>query len=320
MRAAERGALLTKQLLAFSRQEMLAPEVIEPSRRLPEIALLLGGSLRGDIRIDAAIPAELWPIKVDAAALELALLNLGLNARDAMPNGGTLRIAAANRRIEDEGVAFPGDYVLIEVRDTGAGIPADILPRVFEPFFTTKEVGAGTGLGLSQVHGFAHQSGGAVDIESSPGHGTSVRIFLPAVPAPAKIADTPVPNHVHRATGTVLVVEDDIDVADLAAGLLQRCGFTVKLAYRALAALDLLRRGEKVDLIFSDVLMPDGISGIELAEEVRSRFPTVPVLLATGYSDVATDAIAKGLPIITKPYRTRDLCNCVAGILGAQQR
>jgi signal transduction histidine kinase len=315
LRAAERGAAVTRQLLTFSRQQILNPEIVEPATRLREFATLLGGTLRGDIAIETDLPARLWPIKIDAAQLELALLNLALNARDAMAEGGVLRLSAVNRTIRDRRLGLAGDFLVIEIADTGCGIPAEVLPRVFEPFFTTKDVGAGTGLGLSQVHGFAHQSGGAVDIDSAPGQGTRVRLYLPASGGVASAAVAEDPPHEHRAAGTVLVVEDDLDVADLTANSLEHCGFSVLVAHRARAALDLLREGKHIDLVLSDIIMPDGMSGLELAAEIRSRFPAMPVLLTTGYSEALADATTRGLQIIAKPYRIKELCDCVTELL-----
>jgi len=200
------------------------------------------------------------------------------------------------------------------------GIPADILSRVFDPFFTTKEIGYGSGLGLSQVHGFAQQAGGKVELTSEVGRGTTVRLYLlarrHAVTEPAREARRAAEGpHTHRVKGTILIVEDDVDIADLVATGLQRCGFTVKLAYRAAAALELLHSGQAVDLVFSDVVMPDGMSGIELADLLRNQYPAVPVLLATGYSEALSNADARGLQIISKPYRARDLCNTVTELI-----
>ncbi len=291
--------------------------MIEPSARLHDLAILLGGSLRGDITIETDLPVDLWSIEIDVSELELALLNLCINARDAMPNGGVVRLSAANRSVRNEQLGLAGDYVVIELADNGTGIPPEILPRVFDPFFTTKDVGAGTGLGLSQVHGFSHQSGGALAIDSVVGQGTTVKLYLPASPSAAAKSSAAEPAvHEHRALAVVLVVEDDVDVADTTTGALERCGFTVKRAYRSGAALELLTQGETVDLVFSDIVMPDGMNGIELAEEVGRRFPRIPVLLATGYSDALADATAKGLQIISKPYRPKELCACIAELLG----
>lgn len=312
--AAERGAKVTKQLLAFSRRQMLHPEIIEPSERLRDIASLLDRSLGMNITIALDVPDDLWAVEIDPSQLELALLNLGVNARDAMPKGGVLRVSASNRAVQDERLGIAGNYVVIEIADNGSGIAPEILPKVFEPFFTTKDVGAGSGLGLSQVYGFAHQSGGVVDIDSTVGIGTAVKLYLQASPAPKQSAAA-AKARVNQRAVTVLVVEDESNVAELAASVLRECGFTVKLADRAQIALDLLRQGEDVDLIFSDIKMPDGMSGIELAEEVRNRYPQIPVLLTTGYADAAVNAAAKGLKIIAKPYRSDDLTRSIGGFL-----
>jgi PAS domain S-box-containing protein len=316
--AALRGSGLTRQLLSFSRQQLLQPEIIEPSKRLADTAFLFAASLRKDITIETDIPDHLWPIVVDPAELELALLNLALNARDAMPAGGVLRLTAVNQTIEGARPGLAGPYLVIGLSDNGTGISPEILPRVFDPFFTTKDVGSGSGLGLSQVHGFAHQSGGTVGIETTPGKGTTVRLYLPASPGARQAAPAAEASAYCRAgAGTVLVVEDDADVAALAAESLRHRGFRVKLADRAQAALDLLSQGETVDLIFSDIVMPGGMNGLELAEAVRARFPTIPVLLTTGHSDAVTDAMTRGLQIIAKPYRLAEICDRVARLIRA---
>ncbi len=316
-RAAERGATVTSHLLAFSRRQMLSPEVIDPSDRLRELSMLLGRSLRGNIAIETDIPAGLWAVEIDPGQLELALINLGLNARDAMPQGGTLRVAVANRTVRDARLGLDGDYLVVAVSDNGSGIAADVLPRVFEPYFTTKDVGEGSGLGLSQVHGFAHQSGGAVAIESELGKGTTVSLYLPVARRPGETAapEAAAKGRAAAKPAVVLVVEDDLAVAAVAAELLGQAGFDVKLAYRAHAALDLLLKGERVDLVFADIVMPDGISGIELAEEIKRRFPGIPVLLGTGYTVEAARAAASGLHIVKKPYRRDELRKSVDALL-----
>ncbi len=309
--ASRRAVKLTRQLLTFAGRQMLQPDRLELSERLPDIIGLLRGSLRGDIEIRSEIPAGLSPIKVDPSELELALLNLAINAGHAMQGGGVLRIAAANRTVTNDDLDLDGDYLMIEVSDNGPGIPADILPRVFDPFFTTKDVGIGTGLGLSQVHGFAHQSGGAVEIESEPGQGVTIRIYLPALrEAAADVGPS------HDKAGVILVVEDDVDVAEIAASILDSHGFSVKLAYRAQVALDLLNQGERVDLVFSDVVMPGGMDGLDLARELRRNYPAMPVLLASGYSDALGGAEKLGVPVISKPYRSGDLFGRVSALLG----
>jgi signal transduction histidine kinase len=210
--------------------------MFEPSARLPEMILLLGGALGGDIKIETNIPTKLWAIDTDQTELELTLLNLAINARDAMPTGGVLRISAGNRIVRDERLALDGEYLMIEVQDTGSGIAPEILPRIFDPFFSTKGIDRGTGLGLSQVYGFAHQSNGAVDIDSVVGRGTVVRLYLPA--AHATVAERPSEQpHQHPDYGKVLIVEDEVDVAEIAAAMLGECGFEVRVAYRAQRAL-----------------------------------------------------------------------------------
>lgn len=308
-----RAAKVTRQLLTFSGRQLLQADDFDPSYSLPDMVSLLGGSLRGNIRIETDIAAGLWPVLVDAGELQLALLNLAINAGDAMPGGGLLSITAANRTLHDDRLGLDGDYLMIEVRDDGPGIAPDILPRIFDPFFTTKEVGVGTGLGLSQVHGFVHQSKGAVDIESRPGEGATFRIFLPAMrdgDGEAKRANP--------AAGVVLVVEDDVDVAEIAASMLESHGFGVKLALRAQLALDLLRQGEQVDLVFSDMVMPGGMDGLDLARELMRTFPDLPILLASGYSDALGGAQRLGVPVIAKPYRSGDLCGQVSALIGAR--
>jgi CheY-like chemotaxis protein len=315
-RAAERGARVTRQLLAFAGQQRLNLEVVNPAEQLRDFSALMAESLRGDIVIETDIPADLWTVEIDPSELELVILNLGLNARDAMP-GGVVRIAAVNRTVDHRGLGLAGDYVVIEIADRGSGIAPENLRRVFEPFFTTKEFASGSGLGLSQVHGFAKQSLGAVDIESEVGKGTTVRLYLPvSTKRPAALAAAPRPAVPEKsAAGTVLVVEDDLDVAEFTAMMLRQGGFSVKLAHRARAALDILRDDGPVDVVFSDILMPGGMNGIELAEAITRRFPKIPVLLATGYADAVGEAKAKGREIIAKPYRADELCASIQRLL-----
>lgn len=314
---AERGAEVVKQLLTFSRQQVLETRVIDLAQWLNAASPLLASALRGDIAVEVRVTRPVSPIRIDPAQLELALLNLAVNARDAMPGGGTLRISAADRRIDDERLGLHGDYVVIGVTDTGTGVDPQIVARMFEPFFTTKALGPGAGLGLSQVHGFVHQSGGAIDLESVVGQGTTFRLYLPATSD--AVARTPAARLVHQddpeASGRVLIVDDDVEVADLAGQLLEGCGYTVTLVHRAKAALELLKAGEPVDLVFSDVIMPGGMNGVQLAEEVRRRFPKLPILLATGYSEALTQATGKDLPIITKPYDAGVLCERVGELM-----
>jgi two-component system, NtrC family, sensor kinase len=303
--ATERGESLTRQLLAFSRRQMLQPSVIDLAERLPEMKDMLSRSLRGDIEIRVGVPRRPCAVKVDPSELELAILNLAFNARDAMPSGGTLTITAKpilmRGKASEEGLN--GEFVAIRIADTGTGIPADVLPRVFEPFFTTKEVGKGTGLGLSQVYGFARQSGGAASISTSARRGTAVTLFLP------RTWETPVQPRQHIASagaapaaGTVLVVEDNAEVAEVSRDYFEQLGFQVRHAASAQAGLDLLEREDKIDLVFSDILMPGGMNGVKMAETIRRRFPHIAVLLTTGYSSSAEDAVRRGFEVLPKPY------------------
>jgi two-component system, NtrC family, sensor kinase len=305
MNATSRGESLTRQLLAFSRRQMLTPAVIDLTQRLPELKDMLTRSLRDDITTEVLVPDESCAVKVDPSELELALLNLAVNARDAMPNGGTLTITVKPVVLEGSATAegLSGDFVAIGVADTGSGIAPEILHHVFEPFFTTKEVGKGTGLGLSQVYGFAKQSGGTATVISTVGRGTAITIYLPRtqeLPAPStapmKAEAAP------RRAGTVLVVEDSPEVAEVATAYFQQLGYMVKQVASANEALELLAKDAKIDLVFSDILMPGGMNGLELGHAIRRRDAAMPVLLATGYSDSARDAVEQGFIVLQKPF------------------
>jgi PAS domain S-box-containing protein len=312
--AVKRGEGLTKQLLAFSRRQSLKPRVIDLHEQIHIIADLLERSLRGDIDIVTDVAADASPIEVDASELELALLNVGLNARDAMPHGGTLRISARNANAGDKGLGPPGDYVAVAVTDTGTGIPDDIKHRVIEPFFTTKGIGKGSGLGLSQAYGFATQSGGSMAIESTVGQGTTVTFHLPvakSLPRTAVKRDASAPI---EGRGTILVVEDDPSIAELAVNLLEDAGYSARLVTTAQSAIEELKHNE-VDAVFSDMMLPGGMNGAELAHFIRSRFPGVGILLATGYAEAATSQMAKDFPLIPKPYDQNSLLGAVAKVL-----
>ncbi len=303
--ATQRGESLTRQLLAFSRRQMLQPSVIDLAEWLPELKDMLSRSLRGDIEIRVLVSKRACRVKVDASELELALLNLAFNARDAMPSGGTLTITAKpvvlRGKAGEEGLS--GEFIAIRVADTGEGIAADVLPRVFEPFFTTKDVGKGTGLGLSQVYGFARQSGGAATITSAVRRGTAITLLLPrSFETPAKEREATVAAAATRPAGKVLLVEDNADVLEVARGYFTDLGYRVAVAASAQAGLDLIDREGNVDLIFSDILMPGGMNGLDLAKAVRRRFPNVTVLLTTGYSSSAQDAVRQGFEVLQKPY------------------
>jgi two-component system NtrC family sensor kinase len=303
--ATQRGETLTRQLLTYSRKQTLTPQVIDLSQRLPVLRELLTRSLQAGIDINVDVPDGACAVRVDPGEFELAVLNLAVNAKDAMPEGGTLSIRAKPVTLKGEASeeGLNGEFVAIRVADSGQGISAENLTRVFEPFFTTKEVGKGTGLGLSQVYGFAKQSGGTATISSTEGRGTVITIFLPRTQDAAQPAPPQPPAPVQSAhAGTVLLVEDNADVAEVAAGYLRQLGYRVRSVAHAQAAIAALRLDANVELVFSDILMPGGKSGLDLALEIGERFPGIPVLLATGYSASAQDAVRHGVVVLQKPY------------------
>jgi len=314
--ATRRGESLTRQLLAFSRRQMLQPSVIDLAAWLPELKDMLSRSLRGDIEIRVGVSRQPCAIKVDPNEFELALLNLAFNARDAMPSGGTLTITAKpismRGRRSEEGLT--GEFIAIRVADTGSGIPPEVLPRVFEPFFTTKEVGKGTGLGLSQVYGFARQSGGAASITTSARRGTAVTLFLPlSSERPAQPHKDSKAARAVPAAGTVLLVEDNAEVAEVGRVYFEQLGYKVCLASSAQAGLDVLEKQSNIDIVFSDILMPGGMNGLELADRVRRQFPDIPMLLTTGYSSSGQDAVRRGFQVLQKPYDLAGLERALAG-------
>jgi two-component system NtrC family sensor kinase len=326
LRATARGEALTRQLLAFSRQQALAPEPVDLARKLPEFVDVLRRSLRGDIEVALEIDQRNCVVRADPGELELALLNLAVNARDAMPQGGRLTIGVRPVTLGGDPAVegLSGEFVEIVVRDTGSGIPAGILPRVFEPFFTTKEVGKGTGLGLSQVYGFAKQSGGTARIASIAGEGTEVMLYLPRTTEPPRApAPAAQPSTTTERNATILVVEDNDEVADVARGYIELAGFDTRHAASADEARRLLATGTQVDLVFSDILMPGRLSGLDLARELRGTHPDLPVILATGYSDSAEAAVAEGFTVVRKPYgfeRLKSLLETAFETVSAQSR
>jgi PAS domain S-box-containing protein len=313
--AVKRGKDLTGQLLSFARRQTFEMAVLDLTGMLPKFEEMLKRSLRGDIEIRTQTDGGACRVRVDPGELELALLNLGVNARDAMPDGGVLLLAI--RRVQLSGGAdvdgLRGPFVVVELADTGVGIPADALTHVFDPFFTTKEPGKGTGLGLSQVYGFAKQSGGTATIHSEPGHGTTIRLYLPATDAPVRIEQQAVPagSAPRRESGAVLLVEDSEDVAAILAEYLEQLGFAVDHAWNASEALrDLESRGP-YRLIVSDILMPGQMAGFELARIVRENYSTIPILLTTGYSERAQEAVREGFSVLQKPYDLQALSDAV---------
>jgi PAS domain S-box-containing protein len=308
-RASTRGARLTRQLLTFSRQQTLNPSVIDLSDRLPRLQEMLVGAFRGDIAVSFKVPATIWPIKVDGGELDLAVLNIAVNARDAMPHGGRLVISARNVTLPTDTtpVDLAGDFVALTLADNGEGISPENLVKVFEPFFTTKGVGQGTGLGLSQVYGFTKQAGGAATVESELRHGASITLYLPRSEAQKTIAHAVGGAEVLAGgSETVLIVEDDPEVAAISRTLLHELGYQTLMATDAHHALGVLASVSAIDLIFSDIMMP-GMSGIEFALVVRQRYPHLGILLTTGYGGCAQEALRAGMPLISKPYHLDEL-------------
>jgi signal transduction histidine kinase len=300
--AAKRGESLTRQLLTFSRHQPLNPTVIDLNASIRNMRAMIESSLRGNIVYAENVGDDVWPVKVDIAELELAIVNIAVNARDAMPNGGTFSLSA-NNVIADQEAGDNRAFVAISCSDTGTGIPPNLQSKMFDPFFTTKEVGKGTGLGLSQVYGFAHQAGGTVKADSTVGRGTTITIFLPSR-ADEQISskESSARTKTKRSNGQmVLVVDDNADVAEVTSSLFEHLGYETMYRESAEAALDLLEDGTKIDLVFSDIVMPGMTDGIGLAREINSRYPNLQVVLTTGYSD-ATKAVPPNLRILRKPF------------------
>ncbi|MEE7476816.1 hybrid sensor histidine kinase/response regulator [Methylobacterium hispanicum] len=322
--AAERATTLTQQLLAFARRQRLDGRAVNLNTLIAGMDEMAARSLGEAVRIELALAPDLWNCRVDPTQAEVALLNVLINARDAMEAGGTVRIATENRTVEagDEG-AFgalrAGRYVGVSVTDTGSGIAPNLLGRVMDPFFTTKEEGKGTGLGLSMVYGFAKQSGGAAQIESALGQGTTVRLFFPATDSAVRDARGATARAVERqGTETILIVDDREDVAELARTILRDFGYTTLMAANGRQALEILEGGERIDLLFSDLIMPGGMNGVALAREARRRQPRLKVLLTTGYAEASlerTDIGGSEFDLLNKPYRRTDLIRRVRAIL-----
>ncbi|MDT7951833.1 MAG: ATP-binding protein [Acetobacteraceae bacterium] len=309
MSGAQRAATLTQRLLAFSRRQPLAPKPVDLNRLVDGLLDLMRRTLGETVSIRTEPADDLWTLEADANQLENALLNLAVNARDAMLGGGTLTITTANARIGPGDVsddAEPGDYVSLTVSDTGTGMPEEIRSRVFEPFFTTKEVGKGTGLGLSMVYGFAKQSGGHLRLESELGRGTAVTLFLPRCDgAAARVSSgSAVPVEAARPHETILVVEDDAEVRTYSCDVLTELGYQVLVAADGPAAVELLEGSERIDLVFTDLVLAGPIDGRKVAEHAAATRPGTPVLFTSGYAhDIITDARPDpSLDLLAKPF------------------
>ncbi len=316
--AAERGANLTAQLLAFSRRQKLEPELVDLNRTVERMRDLLQSTMGAQARIEIVLQRDLWGAMIDPTQIELVILNLAINARDAMEVGGALIVETANMTLGDPRRPEeppPGDYVMVSVTDTGSGMTPEVFAKAFEPFFTTKAVGKGSGLGLSQVFGLAKQSGGGVRIDTRPGEGTSVKVFLPrsdvaqateAGPreAPVKVDGSPV----------VLLVDDDSAVREITATLLAELGYAVVEAGSGGAALDTLQRRPDIDLMLLDFAMP-GMNGAEVAREAHARRPDLPIVFVTGYADAEALSLADERAIIQKPFDDHDLAAKLGAVL-----
>jgi signal transduction histidine kinase/ActR/RegA family two-component response regulator len=324
---AERGGELVRRLLAFARKQPLRPQPLDLNAGLPNVVALLRRTLGESIVIRSAPAPVLWPALVDAAQLDDAIVNLAINARDAMPAGGTLTIETADARLDERYAAenaevTAGDYVMLAVSDTGTGMPPEVAQRAFEPFFTTKGESKGTGLGLSMVYGFVKQSGGHAKIYSELGHGTTVKLYLPRAETgrnetAAERASDEVPA---RGNEAILVVDDNADVRRTVVKMLHDLGYRIHEAERAGDALEVLRRGEPVDLLFTDIVMPGGMSGYELAREARALRPALKVVFTSGYAEAATrngHALEPGERLLGKPYRKSELARKLREALDA---
>jgi signal transduction histidine kinase/ActR/RegA family two-component response regulator len=317
LQAAERGAQLTAQLLAFSRRQRLLPTPVQPNEIVSGMGDLLDRTIGRHVRVETRLDPGLWQALADPTQLEVMILNLAINARDAMPAGGRLTIATKN--VEEvppkaSGDLAPGEYVSIAVSDTGTGMPPAVLARAFEPFFTTKEQGKGTGLGLAQLYGFAKQSGGTARIESREGEGTTVTIYLPRTEAASPSAEIPALETKAAQRVRILIVDDDDDVRNVAAALVEEIGYDVEAAESGEAALRLLEP-DRFALVITDVAMP-GMTGVDLARQIRSEMPDLPIIFASGYADVQTfgeELLQEDL--LKKPYRIAELAARISGAL-----
>jgi len=323
--AAARGAELVKRLLAFARMQHLEPESVDLNARLASLDGLLQRSLGEDIHVRIKPARQLWPAVVDATQVDDAVVNLAINARDAMPAGGTLTIETENVALDEDYAAqhlevAAGDYVMLAVSDTGTGMPPEVIARVFEPFFTTKEEGQGTGLGLSQVFGWVKQSRGHIKVYSEVGHGTTIKLYLPR--AEAATAEKEAPADAVPASGdeTILVVEDNPNVRKTVLRQLHDLGYRTIEAEHAAAALQLVRAGASFDLLLTDVIMPGGITGFELAHRLRAERPNLKILFTSGYTELAApvDEATRKDMLLSKPYRKQELGRAVRAALDSE--
>ncbi|MFL5160865.1 MAG: PAS domain S-box protein [Microvirga sp.] len=321
-RAAERGAKLTQQLLAFSRRQPLQPDTHNPNTLIEGFESVLRRACGEMIRLQLSLAPRIRWVSVDAPQFESALLNLIVNARDAMPNGGSLKIMTGNVTLSEMDSTSsdlpPGQYASIAVQDTGTGMTPEIVNRVFEPFFTTKEIGKGTGLGLSQVYGFVTQSGGHIKVDSTPGQGTRVTMLLPAQETGIETSEEEdeTERPARDSAGTVLIVEDEPAVLEVASDIFDSLGYDVVTATDANEAIKVLDGNLSIDVLFSDVIMPNGMNGVELSRKAREMRPDLKILLASGYpmSALPSEGLGAGVSFISKPYRWTELAEKLRGL------
>jgi signal transduction histidine kinase len=323
-RAVDRGTKLTAQLLAFSRRQTLSPKLVNAHQLISEFQGLIRQAVGEGCEVRLRTDGRLWLCHVDPSLLEAALLNLALNGRDAMPDGGVLEIETQNVDLDEAAMAgcLPGSYVRLSVADTGCGMPPEVRDRVFEPFFTTKEVGKGTGLGLSMVYGFVRQSGGHIAIESAPGAGTTVALYLPkAAQEPEAELEAIQPQAIPGGSERILVVDDNEDLVEATSAMLTTFGYRVLCARNGAEAIQMLKSGQEFELLFSDVVMPNGMNGVELAREARQLSKDIKVLLTSGYTGDVLERYraVDEFPIIDKPFRLADLARRLRSILHEAQ-
>jgi PAS domain S-box-containing protein len=327
-RAAEHGAELTRRLLAFSRKQTLAPALTDINRLVSSMSELLRRTLGEAVKVETVMAGGLWPAFVDANQVESALLNLAVNARDAMPQGGTLTIETGNAFLDAEyarmhGEVASGPYVFVAVSDTGTGMTREVLERAFEPFYTTKEIGRGTGLGLSQIYGFVRQSGGHVELYSEAGRGTTVKMYFPRLEAeqePEAVAIAAAPGPLPLGTETILVVDDNEDVRNYSANAARHLGYNVLVAGDATSAIGVLDANPEIRLLFTDVGLP-GRNGRELAERVRAMRPDVKLVFTSGYARAAIGNLGlleRGVLFLPKPFRIESLAHILRSALDAK--
>jgi PAS domain S-box-containing protein len=319
-RAVGRGTKLTSQLLTFSRRQRLNPKPVNANQLISEFQGLIRQAVGGGCEVKLRTDEQLWMCNVDPSLLESALLNLALNGRDAMPDGGVLEIVTRNAVLDEGAVAgcLPGSYVMLSIRDTGCGMAPDVRDQIFEPFFTTKEVGKGTGLGLSMVYGFVRQSGGYVAVESAPGAGTTVALYLPrATQEPAAAQEATQAQATLGGSERILVVDDNEDLLEVTSAMLTTFGYRVHCARSAAEALQTLESGQEFELLLSDVVMPNGMNGIELSREARRRSKDIKILLTSGYAGDALERhrAVDEFSIIDKPFQVADLARRLRSIL-----